>query len=155
LTVLGLIGCAALVATAEWYRGTRRTVLVTVVGHLVTVGLGALVLLALRPTGWSWAVRLAGELGAGPIGGVLAAFTVAHGGVPGAVAAARAVGRERAGGGDVRAGRQPDRSAGNARGGDRLAAGSPADVRAGAGPERASDPPGVAAGGGGRAVSGP
>jgi hypothetical protein len=83
LTVLGLIGCAALVATAEWYLGTRRTVLVTVVGHLVTVGLGALVLLALRPTGWSWAVRLAGELGAGPIGGVLAAFTVAHGGVPG------------------------------------------------------------------------
>jgi hypothetical protein len=79
--VLGLIGCAALVATAEWYLGT--------VGHLVTVGLGALVLLALRPTGWSWAVRLAGELGAGLIGGVLAAFTVAHGGVRGAVAAAR------------------------------------------------------------------
>ncbi|WP_250549314.1 bifunctional lysylphosphatidylglycerol flippase/synthetase MprF [Pseudonocardia sp. H11422] len=70
-------GFALLVGFTEWRLGTRRTALVTVGGQLVGIVGATLALLAVRHTGWPWAVRLAEQLDVGFSAGALAAIAVA------------------------------------------------------------------------------
>ncbi|GEL18049.1 bifunctional lysylphosphatidylglycerol flippase/synthetase MprF [Pseudonocardia asaccharolytica] len=66
-------GFAVLVGFAECRLGTRRAALVTIGGQLVGLVGATLLLLALRGTGWAWAVLLAGQLDVGFSAGALAA----------------------------------------------------------------------------------
>ncbi len=60
------------VGWAEWKFGSLRTIGLFVGGHLVGVLGASLLLLAVTPTGWPWALRLADSLDVGPSAG---AFT--------------------------------------------------------------------------------
>ena len=74
LPVIG--GFAVLVGFAEWRLGTRRAVVVTVLGQLVAVLGAALVVLVLRGTGWDWAEQAAGLTDVGFSAGALVAAAV-------------------------------------------------------------------------------
>ncbi|MDQ2722975.1 MAG: hypothetical protein M3Y19_06700, partial [Actinomycetota bacterium] len=70
---LGMLGAfALLVGFAEWWIGTRRVLLTTVVGQIVGVLTALLFLLAVRDSGWSWAARVGAELDVGFSAGALA-----------------------------------------------------------------------------------
>ncbi|HWM04095.1 MAG TPA: DUF2156 domain-containing protein [Actinophytocola sp.] len=69
-------GFALLVGLAEWRLGTRRTIVVTVLGQVVAVFGAALALFLLRDTGWAWAERLAPQTDLGFSAGALVAVVV-------------------------------------------------------------------------------
>lgn len=75
---LGMLGAfALLVGCAEWWIGTRRVLLATVLGQIVGVLTALLFLLAVRDSGWSWAAHVGAELDVGFSAGALAAAAVA------------------------------------------------------------------------------
>ena len=62
---------------AERQLGARRAVVIFAAGQLFAVVGTALLLLALRPTGWPWAAELASQLDVGPSGGAFACAAAA------------------------------------------------------------------------------
>ncbi|MEV0678975.1 hypothetical protein AB0I60_20900 [Actinosynnema sp. NPDC050436] len=72
---------ALFVGAAEWLRGTRFAVVAAVVSHFAAVLLSAVLLLALRATGWEWAVRVAGTSDVGFSAGALAVGALVSAGI--------------------------------------------------------------------------
>ena len=68
---------ALLVGYTECRIGTRKAVLVTVIGHLTALAVGVLLLVAARHSGWTWATTVSTKLDAGFSAGALAAIAVA------------------------------------------------------------------------------
>lgn len=77
LFYLPMVGSFILfVGWAEWRLGTRRTIVVTIAGHIVGVAGAALLLWVTQPTGWPWALRLGADLDVGFSAGSFAALGV-------------------------------------------------------------------------------
>jgi lysylphosphatidylglycerol synthetase-like protein (DUF2156 family) len=74
LPVIG--GFALLVGFTEWRLGTRRAVAITVLGQLLAVLAAALLLLALRGSGWDWAEQASRQTDVGFSAGALVAAAV-------------------------------------------------------------------------------
>lgn len=65
------------VGWAERVLGTKRTAAIFAIGQLFAIGGAALMLAALRPSGWNWAVELATHYDVGPSGGAFACAAAA------------------------------------------------------------------------------